>query len=294
MLLPSREGDGVILQREGKMVSEQGVKHRKGKIIAVVNNKGGVGKTCVACNLSHTLTRYKKELRVLVIDTDSQCSTTELLFADQMTQTSHSLYDVLNPETPNFPVEKAHFPTSFSNLYIIPNIPNTAGLEPLFLDGYPKSLRTLRNRVRGFCQENFDFTFIDCPPNVGTFVLMALYTADLVIVPHEAASTFSLEGLINAVKLIRRISIDENPDLRFLKLVINKLDRRTLAARATLQHCASLFAPEERFSTIIPVCAPFYGAERERQPILRFAPSSPRAKAFKLLAEEFDAIFSNV
>ena len=276
------------------MVSQQGVRHRNGKIIAIVNNKGGVGKTCITCNLSFTLTRLKKDLRVLVIDTDSQCSTTELLFADQMTQTTHSLYDVLNPETPDFPVEKAHFPTSFSNLYIIPNIPNTAGLEPLFLDGYPQSLGSLRNRIRGFCQENFDFTFIDCPPNVGTFVLMALYAADLVIVPHEAASTFSLEGLINAVKLIRRISSEENTDLRFLKLVINKLDRRTLAARATLQHCASLFAPEERFNTIIPVCAPFYGAERERQPILRFAPSSPGAKAFKLLAEEFDAIFSDV
>lgn len=262
------------------MIAEGGM---KGIIISVVNNKGGVGKTTVTCNLSHALTRREK--RVLVIDMDSQCNATSLLI-HKKTTVNHSLYELLDPEQEDFPIENCIYPTQYESLYCLPNMSETAGLEPDLIRESPKSFFQLREKVRNYVNQNYDFTIIDNPPNMGTFVITSLYTSDFVIVPNQVDSAFSLEGLIKAMRLIKDIQNTGNPDLKFLRLLINQVDRRTSISRVAIQHIQKIFKPDQFFETTIPINTAFKQAEHFRQTIFRYKSSAPGAKAYRKLAQE--------
>jgi len=253
-------------------------------IIAIANNKGGVGKSTVTCNLGHALTRLKK--RVLCADLDPQCNTTSLLLPAN-TKIHKSLYELLDPSEENINVASCIYPTGlYSHLAVLPNIPETAGLEPDLISNAPGSLFKLRTIFRDYALKQYDFVILDCPPNMGTFVLSALYASDFVIVPNEIDSAFSLEGLIKAMTLIQQIQQNGNADLRFLRLLVNKVDRRTSISRVAIEHLESVFTPDQVFKTTIPINVDFKMAERARQTVLKFKPGAPGAKAFRKLAEE--------
>lgn len=255
----------------------------KGIIISVINNKGGVGKTTATCNLGHALSKLEK--RVLVVDIDSQCNATSLLFAKDMSA-YHSLYELFNPDSPNTLIENCIYPTPYANLYCLPNVEETAGLEPDLIHNSPESFFILRRKLREHVLERFDFTFIDNPPNMGTFVICSLYASDFIIVPNESGSAFSMEGLVKAIRLIENIRENGNPDLRFLRLLINRVDGRTVASKATIAHIYNHFGSDQVFKTTIPSSTAFQRAEGMRQTIFRYAPSLPGAKAYRKLAEE--------
>jgi chromosome partitioning protein len=259
-----------------------------GLMVSIVNNKGGVGKTTVAINLSHALTRRDK--RILVIDLDSQCNATSILLP--RTNIRNTLYELF--EDPTVETSQCVYSTAYEKLSCIPNIDNTSALEPMLLDTLPENYKILRNRVREYALNNYDVTILDCPPNMGFFVISALHASDFVIVPNWIGSTFSIEGLLKAIDLIHKIQQDENgnPDLRFLRLLINQVDKRTVMSKVALELINNHFTEDQVFKTMIPSNAAFQRAEHDNKTIIRYAPSAPGSKAFRSLAKEFIDILS--
>ena len=183
-----------------------------GRILAVMNIKGGVGKTTITGNLAHALGRLGH--RVLAVDMDSQCNTTSLLLPGDPPR-QHTVHDLLAPNEPVRPVRQSVVATRLENVSLLANSPKTADLEPQLLQSAPASYMRLRQSLRDYARRNFAFTLIDNPPNMGTFVLLSLYAADGVILPLKAGSAFSVEGLLKAVRLISRVrgEAESRPDL---------------------------------------------------------------------------------
>ena len=252
-----------------------------GTIISIVNNKGGVGKTTTTVNLAHSLTRKSK--RVLVVDADSQCNSTSILIP-KPDSSRNTLYEIFSD--PNTYVDQCVYPTEYEKLFCLPNTSDTSALEPPLLNALPESFKIFRNRIRNHAQKHYDITLIDSPPNMGFFVISALYASDFVIVPNWAGSAFSVEGLLKAIELIHDIQQNGNPDLRFLRLLINQVDRRTAMTKVTIDQIRRHFSGREVFETMIPVNATFQRAENEKKTIIRYDPSSPGAKAYRSLAKE--------
>ena len=250
-------------------------------VISIVNNKGGVGKTTVAMNLAHALTR--RDRRLLVIDMDSQCNATSLLLPRRYAE-KNTLYELYSE--PGIDISQNIYPTEYEKLFCLPNTDSITALEPHLLKALPGSFRILRSRIREYCLNNYDFTLIDCPPNMGFYVISALHASDFVIVPNLAGSAFSIDGLLKAIELIHEIQQDGNPDLKFLRLLINQVDRRTSMTKVTIDQIQKHFSDKEVFRTMIPVNAPFQGAENSRKSIIRYDPSSAGAKAYRSLAGE--------
>ena len=250
-------------------------------LIAIINNKGGVGKTATAVNLGHALALLGK--KVLVIDMDSQCNATEILFQN-LPSYQPSLYDIFASE--NSDITNCIVSTEHENLFLLPNIPETAGLEPELIAGAPDSFFRLRKAIRDYALKHFDFTLLDNPPNMGTFVISSLLASDFVIVPTEAGSKYSADGLVKAVKLIEETRQKLNPDLRFLKLLVTKVDRRTSIANLVLDQIRSIFPKEKVFDTYVPVNTDLQKAEFQGKTIFSYRSSAPAAHAYRKLAEE--------
>jgi cellulose biosynthesis protein BcsQ len=260
-----------------------------GIIISVMNNKGGVGKTTVTVNLAEALGRMGK--RVLVVDNDSQCNTTTLLSSSLAIQERQgSLYDLL--ATDHREPKSSISLTTRKNLSIICNIQDTATLEPELIARTPDSLYLLQKKLRDYAITHYDYTLIDCPPNIGTFVLIALTASDFAIVPIIASSAFSIEGLVKAIYLVGDINRDYNPHLRFLKLLVNRMSKRTIVSQAIVSQLHRSFGVEKVFETTIPVNTALEKAELQHKTIFQFDQTSTSARAFRDLAKELDNLIS--
>jgi chromosome partitioning protein len=257
-----------------------------GQVMSIVNNKGGVGKTTVTVNLAHALTRRGQ--RVLVVDLDSQCNATSILLP--RVPGGNTLYEVFTESELN--VGQCIYPTEYEKLFCLPNTNDTSALEPPLLKSLPESFRIIRDRIRAYAQQHYDFALLDCPPNMGFFVVSALHASDFVIVPIWAGSAFSVEGLLKAIHLIDDIRANGNPDLRFLRLLVNQVDRRTAMTKVSIDQLNKNFSAEQIFHTMIPVNAAFQRAENEGKTIIRYDPTMLGAKAYRSLAKELLEIFS--
>ena len=246
-------------------------------IIAVSNNKGGIGKSCISANLANAL--GNKGQKVLLVDYDSQGNSSELVLGQ--TPAQYTLYDVLEND---MPVLNAISATSYDNLDVLANESATAAVEVKLyrnLQGSYFLLKTLLEPVK----ERYDIILIDCPPNLGMFTIQALTAADAVIVPIDASSRHSLQGLNAAIKAIKDISTTFNPDLRFLRAIINKVDRRTSISKAMVEQISRVWA-KQLFVTTIPVCTAVQQAETASETVIRFDPHSSASKRFRALADE--------
>lgn len=254
-----------------------------GTIISIVNNKGGVGKTSTTINLAHALSNRGRS--VLVVDLDSQANASEILV--QPDSVESTLYELLNGDAP---AERCVYPTEYERVSCLPNVEETSSLEFELAVDIPRSYGLLRDRLREHARSSYDYTLIDCPPNLGFYVVNALYASDFVVVPILSGSRFSLRGLTKALALIGAIRDKANPDLRFLRLLVNNVDKRTAMAKLTMRQIQQSFREEDFFDTTIPSNSTFQQAEHAGKSVIRFAPKSTGAKYYRELARELEDI----
>lgn len=257
-----------------------------GVIIAIANNKGGVGKTTLTCNLAHALAL--KGGRSLVVDMDSQCNSTSLLAGDAPFQ--NSLYDILTIH--DLAAKKAIIETGIKKVDLLPNVSDTAVLEYDLSQNLPDNYAILREKIRSYAKGVYQHVIIDTPPNLGFFSLSALFAADFCIVPIAAGSAYSIEGLIKVLAIIEKIQQDGNRDLRFLRLLVNNIDRRTAMGRLIVSELEETFA-DRIFSTHIPRSTIFEQAEYAKHTIFENHAASYGAKAYRELATELCAILGS-
>jgi len=262
-------------------------------IICCVNNKGGVGKTTFSCNLGVALARQEKN--ILVVDNDSQCNSSSILLPPK-TIIRNSMYELLSDSISNkneVSIDSCIYSSKYDGLYILPNVEETSGLDIALGSLYPKSLKFLRNKVRDYAKKKFDFTIIDCPPSLSIYVGFALHAADFVVVPLDAGSGHSLGGLRKALELIDSIQASGNPDLKFLRLLINRVDKRTSVGRVLIKDVTKRFGADQIFKTTIPINSPFQKAEYLNETIFNRSPTSKGATAYRNLAKEILSILNN-
>lgn len=262
-----------------------------GMIIVSANNKGGVGKTTLVKNLAHAVANLGYS--VCVLDLDPQCNATEPFVTthDQMDTLYEYFEGVLKAE-PLLDVTRLAYATTYENLWCIPNVEETAALEVGLarLATRPNPLNIMREDFRGFLSDRFDFTFVDTPPNWGYFVFLALHMADCVITPVLCGSKTSLDGLVRVFDLIKDVQASANPDLRFLRVVVNNLDRRNALSKQFLLQLEQAFGKETILQAAVRTNVAFQSSEAAAETIIRHNPSSTGAKNFRLLAKEFLSI----
>ena len=268
-----------------------GVFMNKGVISAISNYKGGVGKTITAINLSAALAIKKK--KILLIDIDPQSDSTRALLQNPAS-INKTVYHLLDPDEKIQDLQDFIHPTIHKNLSIIPNITETSGLEIPLAQNFPESNLYLRSAVHDYVKKTFDYIFIDCPPTLSIFVSNALHCADCVIIPTDAGSGNSLEGVRGVLGLMESIKIAGNPELKFLKILINKIDRRKSAHKANIDAINDRFGDENTFETSIPTSTLFEAAETiTKSTIFTNDASSKGAQAFRTLSKEFLGYFNN-
>lgn len=249
-------------------------------IISIANNKGGVGKTTTVVNLGHALAKAGK--RVLVVDMDHQSNLSINLKAEERRR---SLYELMDPTENSVIVEECIYPSPYKGLDILPNIEETAILEP-YLMRTEEGMGLFRKRFREYALTHYDVVLIDNAPALGTFVINALRCSDFVIVPISAGSKHSISGLIKALKFIDEEQVNGNPDLRFLKLLITNVDKRRSIHKDRVAQVQNMFDEDKFFQTVIPLNTDVEKAEDRDKSVLDWKPSAAASTAYKKLAQE--------
>lgn len=243
-------------------------------IIAVLNQKGGVGKTTTAINLGAYLAKAGK--RTLLVDLDPQANATSGLGVVK-TEIDASLYEVL---LGNARAEDIITETSIANLYLLPTTPQLAAAEVELVNA-PNREQRLQETLSGV---DYDFILIDCPPALSLLTINALTAAGSVLIPVQA-EYYALEGLSQLLSVVQKIRHGLNPELELLGVVVTMYDSRTSLSGQVVEELNKHFG-DKVFHTIIPRNVRLAEAPSHGKTILEHDKWSKGARAYKQLAKE--------
>lgn len=247
-----------------------------GRVIAIANQKGGVGKTTTAINLSAAIATKGK--KVLVIDMDPQGNTTSG-FGVEKNELENTVYELMLGECP---VKECILPEVYKNLSLIPSNVNLAAAEIELLDSDNKEF-ILKNEI-DWIKDQYDYIFIDCPPSLSMLTVNAMTTAGSVLVPIQC-EYYAMEGLSQLIHTVNLVKKKLNPSLAMEGVVFTMYDSRTNLSQEVVDSVKE--ALEERiFNTTIPrnvrlAEAPSYG-----MPICAYDGKSAGAESYNKLADE--------
>jgi len=249
------------------------------KIVAIANQKGGVGKTTTAVNLGAALAESGK--RILIVDLDPQANATSSFGLQEVEDVS--LYEPLLGEAS---ITEKILPTRREGLFIVPADLDMAGAE-VEIARMPNHLTRLAETLKPLhTDQTFDFVFLDCPPSLGILMSNALAAADELLTPIQC-EYFALEGLVKIVRLIEQVlDSGANERLELGGIVMTMFDARTNLSQQVVADVRKHFG-ERVYETVIPRSVRLSEAPSFGKSILEYASSGPAARAYRALAKEF-------
>jgi chromosome partitioning protein len=253
---------------------------RAARIIAVANQKGGVGKSTTAVSLGASLAELGH--RVLVVDLDPQGNASTGL-GIRHEQREVTVYDVLADEAP---IEQAIVPTPIDNLFAIPSTIDLAGAEIELVSQFSRELR-LKKAIEPLKHDAYDYVFLDCPPSLGLLTVNALAAAEELIVPIQC-EYYALEGLGQLLRNVRLVQQNVNTGLRLTGIVMTMYDPRTKLSEQVVAEVRRYFG-DRVYQTVIPRTVRLSEAPGFGQPINVYDPTSKGARSYRDLAREVAA-----
>ena len=254
------------------------VKHVVGqtKVMAIINQKGGVGKSTTAINLSAALGELGKQ--VLLVDLDPQGNSSSGLGIEK-SQVHNCVYDVLLNDVA---IEDVIIPDVGEGLDLVPATINLAGAEVELVSEMARENR-LKDAV-GSLRGKYDYVFIDCPPSLGLLTVNALVAADKLLIPIQC-EFYALEGVTKLLDSMKRVKTRLNPTLDIFGVLLTMYDGRTTLSRQVVEEVRSYFG-KTVFTTLIPRTVKLSEASSFGQPITQYDPSGKGAQSYVNLAKE--------
>lgn len=246
------------------------------KIVSIANQKGGVGKTTTAVNLSTIIA--KKGNKVLLIDADPQGNATSGLGVEK--EVEYSTYDILVNDTT---IEQALQRTSVKNLIICPSNISLAGAEVELVSMMSREQR-LKEKLESI-KEQFDYIFIDCPPSLGLITLNSFTASDSVLIPVQC-EYFALEGLGQLLNTVNLVKKHLNKDIEIEGALLTMYDIRTNLSNQVVKEVKKYFG-DKVYKTVIPRNVRLSEAPSYGMPITVYDPRSKGAKSYIKFAKEF-------
>lgn len=247
-----------------------------GKIIAVANQKGGVGKTTTVINIAAYL--GSRDFKVLCVDADPQGNTTTG-FGIKKKSVSASTYDVI---TGKARIQEATVQTEFQNVSVVPATEALAGCE-IELAEYENRVNRLKMQILT-CKDDFDYIFIDCPPALGTITINGLVACDSVMVPM-LAEFYALEGLSQLVNTIKIVKNNYNPALEIEGILFTMFDGRLNVANDVVAEVEKYF-PDKVFKTKVPRNVRISEAPSHGKPVMYYDKASKGSESYELVCHE--------
>ena len=252
------------------------------KIISIINQKGGVGKTTTVINLASALSQQGK--KILVIDLDPQGNATTGLGLSNTEKSDQTIYGILNGTMLISNVIKK---TKFENLDLISSNVDLSGLEVETAGDNDRAF-ILKDKLTAYLNNSrsfYDYIFIDCPPSLSLLTVMALVSSNSLLVPLQT-EFFALEGLTQLMKTIERIKVNLNPKLEIQGILLTMYDRRNKLSSQVEQEARDYFK-EKVYQTVIPRNVRLSEAPSHGVPVLIYDKSCPGSKSYYSFTDEF-------